>query len=140
MLDGPGGRGVGTGVPGRGVTNTRVQEAVAAGILTYEQLTELYLPIFRPCAALLRGRPARHAGIDVDLDRAMRKAVREVVDFLVEERGLTPAKALSPASIAVEFRVGEAVDLTQIVTGWIPKEILLEPWTGSFAGDSAPGP
>ncbi len=49
-------------------------------------------------------------------------------------------KALSLASIAVDFRVGEAVDLTQIVTGWIPKEIFLEPWTGSFAGGSAPGP
>ena len=48
-------------------------------------------------------------------------------------------KALSLASIAVDCRVGEAVDLTQIVTGWIPKEIFLEPWTGSFAGGSGPG-
>jgi len=65
-------------------------------------------------------------GIDLDLDRAMRKAVREVVDFLVAEKGLTPAKALSLASVAVDFRVGEAVDLTQIVTGYVPKEVFLE--------------
>jgi acetamidase/formamidase len=66
-------------------------------------------------------------GIDVDLDRAMRKAVREVVDFLVAEKGLTPAKALSLASVGVDFRVGEVVDLTQVVTGYIAKDSFLEP-------------
>jgi acetamidase/formamidase len=65
-------------------------------------------------------------GIDLDLDRAMRKATSEVVNFLVEEKGLTPADALSLASIAVDFRVSEAVDLTQVVTGYIPKAIFLE--------------
>ena len=65
-------------------------------------------------------------GIDMDLDRAMRRAVAEVVDFLVEEKGLMPAKALSLASIAVDFRVGEAVDLTQLVAGYIPKSVFLE--------------
>ena len=40
----------------------------------------------------------------MDLDRALRKAVREVVDFLVEEKGLTLAKALSLAGVAVDFR------------------------------------
>jgi acetamidase/formamidase len=64
-------------------------------------------------------------GIDLDLDRAMRNATWEVVDFLVKEKGLTPAKALSLASIAVDFRVGEAVDLTQLVAGYIPKSIFL---------------
>ena len=64
-------------------------------------------------------------GIDLDLDRAMRHATWEVVDFLVKEKGLTPAKALSLASIAVDFRVSEVVDLTQVVTGYIPKDIFL---------------
>ncbi len=62
-------------------------------------------------------------GIDLDLDRAMQKSVREVVDFLVKEKGLTPDKALSLASIAVDFRVSEVVDLTQVVSGYIPKSI-----------------
>ena len=65
-------------------------------------------------------------GIDVDLDRAMRKAVSASVEFLVDEMGLTPAKALSLASIAVDFRVSEAVDLTQVVTGHIPKSIFIK--------------
>ena len=66
-------------------------------------------------------------GIDLDLDRALRMAVQEVVNFLVEAKGLTPAKAFSLASIAVDFHVAEAVDLTQLVSGRIPKSLFLEP-------------
>jgi len=65
-------------------------------------------------------------GIDLDLDRATRHATWEVVDFLVKEKGLTPDKALSLASIAVDFRVSEVVDHTQVVTGYIPKSIFLK--------------
>ncbi len=64
-------------------------------------------------------------GIDLDLDRATRHATWEVVDFLVKEKGLTPAKALSLASIAVDFRVAEVVDLTQVVVGHIRKDLFL---------------
>ena len=64
-------------------------------------------------------------GIDLDLDRATRHATWEVVDFLGEEKGLSPAAALSLASIAVDFRVSEVVDQTQVVTGFIPKNIFL---------------
>jgi acetamidase/formamidase len=62
-------------------------------------------------------------GIDLDLDRAMQKATREVIDFLVTEKGLTPDKAFSLASIAVDFHVGEVVDLTQVITAEIPKSL-----------------
>ena len=65
-------------------------------------------------------------GIDLDLDRAARKATWEVVDFLVTEKGMTPEKALSLASIAVDFRVSEVVDLTQVVTAFIPKDVFLD--------------
>lgn len=64
-------------------------------------------------------------GIDLDLDRATRNATWEVVRFLQEEKGLSPAEALSLASISVDFRVSEVVDLTQVVTGFIPKSIFL---------------
>jgi len=66
-------------------------------------------------------------GIDLDLDRAMRIAAYETVQFLVDEKGLTPAKALSLASIAVDFRIAEVVDGTQVVVGSIPKSLFLEP-------------
>ena len=65
-------------------------------------------------------------GIDLDLDRALRKAVQEVVEFLVEQKGLTPDKAFSLASIGVDFQVAEAVDLTQLISGRIPKSLFLD--------------
>ena len=65
-------------------------------------------------------------GIDLDLDRALQQAVEEVVAFLVAEKGLSPTRALSLASIAVDFHIAEAVDLTQLVTGKIPKSLFLD--------------
>jgi acetamidase/formamidase len=62
-------------------------------------------------------------GIDLDLDRAMRKSVAATVDFLVKEKGMTPAKALSLCSIGVDFRIAEVVDTTQVVVGSIPKAL-----------------
>lgn len=65
-------------------------------------------------------------GIDLDLDRALQTSVREVVAFLQEEKGMAPDKAFALASMAVDFRVAEAVDLTQVVTGFIPKSVFLD--------------
>ena len=65
-------------------------------------------------------------GIDVDLDRSMRLAVAEAVKFLVEEKGLTPSKALSLCSVGVDFHVAEAVDGRQVVAGKIAKSIFLK--------------
>jgi acetamidase/formamidase len=62
-------------------------------------------------------------GIDLDLNRAMRKAVLETIDFLVKEKGLTPDKALSLCSVAIDFRIAEVVDTTQVVVGSIPKAL-----------------
>ena len=65
-------------------------------------------------------------GIDLDLDRALRKAVAATVDFLAAERGLTRSQAFSLASIAVDFRIAEAVDLTQVVTAFVPKSVFVD--------------
>ena len=65
-------------------------------------------------------------GIDVDLDRSMKLAVAEAVKFLVDEKGLTPAKAMSLCSIAVDFHVAEAVDGRQVVAGKIAKSMFLK--------------
>jgi acetamidase/formamidase len=65
-------------------------------------------------------------GIDTDLNRAVRKAVLETVDFLVDEKGLSSAKALSLCSIAIDFRIAEVVDGTQVVVGTIPKALFLK--------------
>jgi acetamidase/formamidase len=62
-------------------------------------------------------------GMDLNLDVAMREATRETVEFLQQRFGLTSADAYSLASIAVDFRVGEAVDSTQVIYAAIPKKL-----------------
>jgi acetamidase/formamidase len=66
-------------------------------------------------------------GIDLDLNRAMRKAVLETMDFLVKEKGLTADQALSLCSVGVDFRIAEVVDTTQVVVGSIPKSLFIRP-------------
>jgi acetamidase/formamidase len=66
-------------------------------------------------------------GIDLDLDRAMQKAVTEVIDFLVEEKGMERNKAFSLASLAIDFEIGEVVDLTQVIVGAVPKSLFPQP-------------
>ena len=62
-------------------------------------------------------------GIDVDLDRALRKATENVVEFLVDRYKIRPSEAFSLARVAVDFTISEAVDGTQVVTGLVPKSI-----------------
>ncbi len=62
-------------------------------------------------------------GLDLDLDKAMKEAAQETVDFLREKKGLSTADAYALASVAVDFRVAEAVDAVQMVYGAIPKKI-----------------
>lgn len=62
-------------------------------------------------------------GIDVDLNRALRLAVQEAVDFMVAEKGMTPGDAYALASLAAHFCVAEAVNTTQVIVGRIPKRV-----------------
>jgi acetamidase/formamidase len=62
-------------------------------------------------------------GMDLDLNVAMRNATRDTVDFLQEQFGLSAADAYALASIAVDFRVAEAVDSVQMIYGMIPKKL-----------------
>jgi acetamidase/formamidase len=62
-------------------------------------------------------------GMDADLDRAMRKATVEAINFLVDQKGMTRDKAFSLSSIAVDFHIAEAVDQVQLVAAKIPKNL-----------------
>lgn len=64
-------------------------------------------------------------GIHWDLHRAMRIAVERTVDFLVTTQGMTVPKAYSFASIAVNYHNAEVVDRTQVVTGYVPKDVFV---------------
>ena len=53
----------------------------------------------------------------------MRIATQQAIDFLMQEKGLSAADAYALASIGCDFHVAEAVDLTQVIVGKIPKAL-----------------
>lgn len=65
-------------------------------------------------------------GLSVDLNEATRFAVREAVNFLQQKKNLDAAAAYALASIAVDLRIGEAVDIVNLVYATIPKQIFKE--------------
>ena len=60
-------------------------------------------------------------GMATDLDAALKNAVQEAVDCLQQKAGLSAADAYALASLGVDFRVGEAVNVVKMVYGMIPK-------------------
>ena len=65
-------------------------------------------------------------GLDLDLNTAMKTAVRETVELLQEKAGLTAAEAYAIASMGVDFKVAEAVDSVQLIYGTVPKRLFKE--------------
>ncbi|MEO6567785.1 MAG: acetamidase/formamidase family protein, partial [Opitutaceae bacterium] len=64
-------------------------------------------------------------GLDPDLDKAMRMALLEALDFLKEKQGLDFLPAYSLASAAIDFHVTQIVDRTLGVHGKIAKKIFV---------------
>jgi acetamidase/formamidase len=62
-------------------------------------------------------------GLDKDLTKATKLAVREAIDFLVTEKDLSPDDAYMLSSMAVDFCITQVVDGTLGVHGMIPKGI-----------------
>jgi acetamidase/formamidase len=62
-------------------------------------------------------------GLHEDLDEAARLATREMVDFLVAEKGLSREEAYTLCSIAMDLRVTQAVDATKGVHALLAKSI-----------------
>jgi acetamidase/formamidase len=62
-------------------------------------------------------------GLDKDLTKATKLAVREAIDFLVNHKDLSPDEAYMLASVAVDFCITQLVDGTLGVHGMIPKAI-----------------
>jgi acetamidase/formamidase len=79
-------------------------------------------------------RPVRYArietdthiitvGLDPDLDEAARIATREMIDYLVAERGLSRDDAYVLCSAAVDLRVSQTVDVTKGVHAMLAKSL-----------------
>jgi acetamidase/formamidase len=62
-------------------------------------------------------------GFDEDLDKAFNNALRETIDFLVADKGLTRYEAYSLASMAADCRVSQVVDVRKGIHCMIPKAI-----------------
>jgi acetamidase/formamidase len=101
---------------------------VDGGALEQSLTATLQFILHKGAGKSMRGPRAEDAsnyyalGLDVDLNMAMKIAVRETVELLQEKAGLTAAEAYSVASLGVDFRVAEAVDSVQIIYGTIPKK------------------
>ncbi len=65
-------------------------------------------------------------GLDPDLDKAMRMAMIETVEFLKEKQGYDFHHAYTLTSIAVDFRVTQVVDKTLGIHGMIPKKLFIK--------------
>ena len=62
-------------------------------------------------------------GLDEDLTLAAKAAVREAIEFLVTEKGMSREDAYMLSSVAVDFEITQLVDGTKGVHAMIPKSI-----------------
>ena len=62
-------------------------------------------------------------GLNPDLDEAARMATREMIDFLVSEKGMTRDAAYMLCSLAVDLHVTQLVDGTKGIHAMLPKSI-----------------
>ena len=62
-------------------------------------------------------------GLGEDLDDALAQAVKETAAFLRHHAGLSTAEAYALCSLAVDFRIGEAVNNVVMVYGVVPKHL-----------------
>jgi len=101
---------------------------VDGGALEQSLTATLQFILHKGAGKSMRGPRAEDAtnyyamGLDLDLNTAMKLAVRETVELLQEKAGLTAAEAYSMASLGVDFRIAEAVDSVQVIYGAIPKK------------------
>ena len=65
-------------------------------------------------------------GFHPNLDDAFRIALKEMIDFIVEKKGLSRLDAYSLCSVAVDFRITQVVDGSKGVHGMLPKALFRE--------------
>jgi acetamidase/formamidase len=105
---------------------------VDGGALEQSLTATLQFVLHKGAGAAMRGPRAEDAanyyalGLDLDLNTAMKTAVRETVELLQEKAGVTAAEAYAIASMGVDFKVAEAVDSVQLIYGTVPKKFFKE--------------
>ena len=105
---------------------------VDGGALEQSLTATLQFILHKGAGAAMRGPRAEDAanfytlGLDLDLDVAMKTAVRETVELIQEKAGVSAAEAYAIASMGVDFKVAEAVDSVQLIYGTVPKRLFKE--------------
>jgi acetamidase/formamidase len=66
-------------------------------------------------------------GLHEDLDEAARMATREMIDFLVAEKGMSRDEAYLLCSLAADLHVTQLVDGTKGIHAMLPKSIFQQP-------------
>jgi acetamidase/formamidase len=105
---------------------------VDGGALEQSLTATLQFVLHKGAGQSMRGPRAEDAanyyalGLDLDLNTAMKTAVRETVELLQEKGGVTAAEAYAIASMGVDFKVAEAVDSVQLIYGTVPKKFFKE--------------
>ena len=104
---------------GNGEVNLTALETALTGAfrLTVRKDVKLHWP---------RAETASHfmtMGFDESLDTAVKIAIREMIDFLVERKGLDRDEAYMLTSVAADFSLTQLVDGKRGVHGLIPKSI-----------------
>ena len=69
-------------------------------------------------------------GMDEEVSLATKIAVREMIEFLVKEKGLSRDDAYMLSSVAADFRITQLVDTKKGVHGMIAKSIFTQPAAG----------
>jgi acetamidase/formamidase len=72
-------------------------------------------------------------GVDPSLNEALRIALRSTIDFLHRKAGLSRDRAYSLASLAVDFRVTQMVDVNNGIHAMIPKSIFAPDYRATIA-------
>jgi acetamidase/formamidase len=105
---------------------------VDGGALEQSLTATLQFVLHKGAGGAMRGPRAEDAanyyalGLDLDLNTAMKTAVRETVELLQEKAGVTAAEAYAIASMGIDFKVAEAVDSVQLIYGTVPKRFFKE--------------
>jgi acetamidase/formamidase len=99
---------------------------VDGGALEQSLTATLQFVLHKGPGSAMRGPRAEDAanwytlGLDLDLNTAMKTAVRETVELIQEKAGVSAAEAYAIASMGVDFKVAEAVDSVQLIYGTVP--------------------
>lgn len=120
---------VGDGHAGQGDGEVDIQAMETSLVGTFQFVVRKDMHLTWP-----RGATPTHyivMGMDEQLPVAAKTAVREMVDFLVHEKGLTKDDAYMLTSVAADFHIAELVDDKVGVYGMIPKSIFPDTHRGA---------